>query len=38
LQVDELTFPEPELYRIMILADGEIIAQRKLNIHSGEQP
>ena len=32
LRLHSVTFPDPETYRVLLLANGEIIAQRKLVI------
>jgi hypothetical protein len=32
LRLQDITFPRPEIYRFLLLADDEIIAQRKVAI------
>jgi hypothetical protein len=36
IRLQEITFPEAGSYRVLLLADGELLAQRKLTVSPGE--
>jgi hypothetical protein len=36
IRLQEIIFPEAGSYRVLLLADGEVVAQRRLTVSSGE--